>query len=307
MWWILLPIGSAILYTLSAFTDNYLTDVHFKKRDPAPLVLFGAISAIICIGVMVAWRGLDIFGGAGMAAFGLLAAGVIHIVVQLPYYQALKTEDTTGATVLMQAYPVLALVLGVLVLGERISVLQGLAFVLVLVAAMILIAGTRTKRGFKLGIKTGGLIGLACLGWAVGDVIFVVFGRGVEYYEDAYVWFLLGVLGTIVLLGLVRRDWMRVVREFLVEQRSHKMRVVLMNEMFDSMAEMLFRAALLAAPIALVTVTSQSAQMVLTFGLGIGLTLLIPRFGREKLKRRQILIHLIATVLVVVGIVMMKL
>jgi hypothetical protein len=41
--------------------------------------------------------------------------------------------------------------------------------------------------------------------------------------------------------------------------------------------------------------------------MGLLLTLIWPKFGREKLQKKVILVHFIATILVVIGIVLMQL
>lgn len=305
MLWIIFPLAAALLYTLSSFVDNYLTDIYFKKRDPGALILFGIISATIFVVVMAVWRGVDVFLGAGtVAAIGLVIAGAIEALSNLPYYRALKMEDTTGVTILTQLYPVKVLILGMVVLGETISLGQTFAFGLILSAVLLLVFSVRTKRKFRLELRTGALAVLASLGWAVGDTIFVWFARGIEHYEDSYVWFLIGLILATLAMAAVKREWLGAVKEFLMDRRKHKMRIVLVNELLCIMAEMTFRAGLLMAPMALVGVVSTSSQLVMTFGLGILLTIIVPKFGREELERKHVVSHLAATVLTVIGIIL---
>ena len=57
---------------------------------------------------------------------------------------------------------------------------------------------------------------------------------------------------------------------------------------------------------AIVSVTANSSQLILTFVMGIILTHLWPKFGREKLNKHIVRAHLIATVLAVIGIVILQ-
>ena len=68
-----------------------------------------------------------------------------------------------------------------------------------------------------------------------------------------------------------------------------------------------YRGALIAAPtVAIASVASDSAEPIVIFFMGLLLTLIWPKFGREKLQRKTVLVHLIATILVVVGIILLQ-
>jgi hypothetical protein len=68
-----------------------------------------------------------------------------------------------------------------------------------------------------------------------------------------------------------------------------------------------YRAALFMAPsVAVASAASDSSTPIVIFFMGILLTLIWPEFGREKLNRKSIIVHLIATILVVVGIVLIQ-
>ena len=54
------------------------------------------------------------------------------------------------------------------------------------------------------------------------------------------------------------------------------------------------------------SVASDAVEPIVIFFLGLLLTLIWPKFGREKMDRKTIIVHLVATILVVVGIVLMQ-
>lgn len=305
MLWILLPIAAAFFYMMSSFIDNYLTDVHFKRRDPAALVLTGVIAASLSVAVMLAWRGFDLVIGVDwVVAVGVGVAGFLNILAQVMYYRALKVEDTTSVTIFAQLQSVMLLLLGVTLLGEDLTILQLLAFFLILSSAVMLVFNTTTKKKFQMGVKAGVLMLFACVMWAIGDVSFVWFGRGVERFEEIYVWYCLGVLLALGFFTLTTKAWRRAIKCFFSDNRSYKMRVVLTNELFAVAAEMLYRVALLMMPVAIVGVVATSGQLILTFVAGILLTMIVPTFGREKLERKKIFTHVLAIVLVIVGIIL---
>ena len=70
--------------------------------------------------------------------------------------------------------------------------------------------------------------------------------------------------------------------------------------------EFAYRQSLILGVTALASVVANASQLVITFILGIVLSLIWPKFGREKLKRHVIVAHLIAVVLCVVGVIILQ-
>ena len=67
-----------------------------------------------------------------------------------------------------------------------------------------------------------------------------------------------------------------------------------------------YSAPILAPSVAIASVVADSSKPIVIFIMGLILTALWPKFGREKLTRRSIAIHLIATILIVVGIILLQ-
>ena len=79
------------------------------------------------------------------------------------------------------------------------------------------------------------------------------------------------------------------------------------NHVVGFIKEFAYRGALVMAPaVAVASAASDSVTPVVIFFLGIVLSIIWPNFGRENLKRKNVIVHLIATVLVVAGIVMLQ-
>lgn len=66
-------------------------------------------------------------------------------------------------------------------------------------------------------------------------------------------------------------------------------------------------SAMIAAPsIAFASVVADSSKPVVIFLMGIIMTALWPKFGREDLSRRAIITHFVATILIVIGIILLQ-
>lgn len=114
------------------------------------------------------------------------------------------------------------------------------------------------------------------------------------------------VAGNIVLLSLYPK-WRK--RYHYVVKKSHKkvLRPLFLNYVLVIMKNFASYGALtLAHPVALVLVVGDSAKPIVIFLMGIILSYISPKVGREELKFRPIIVHLIATVLLVVGIVILR-
>ena len=67
-----------------------------------------------------------------------------------------------------------------------------------------------------------------------------------------------------------------------------------------------YSALIIAPAMAMASAITKTLMPISVFLLGVVFTILWPSFGREKLDRKTVLVHLVATVLAVVGIILMQ-
>jgi hypothetical protein len=79
-------------------------------------------------------------------ALGLMLAGGINIIGAVFYYKAIQKGDNIDVTIFGQVAPLMSIGLGVLLLGETINANQGLGFVMIMGATLLVIFGTSSKR-----------------------------------------------------------------------------------------------------------------------------------------------------------------
>ena len=94
MLWIILAIIAALLSGISAFLDNYTTDVIFNKKLPqATKVLDGPFYLVVALLIFI------FCGGANFPplfpSLMIFLSGAILALASIPYYYALKNEETT--------------------------------------------------------------------------------------------------------------------------------------------------------------------------------------------------------------------
>ena len=302
--WFVIPIICALLWSFCDFIDNFLVDHYAKRLNPkASQGLF-----IVTGGIVVLGLGLYL-GSAIWTAGNLwlpLLAGAINTFGTVFYWFSLRRSDTTDVTLLMQLSPLLSLCFATLFLGQSISLPQFAGFLLILLAAIVVVLASGAKK-LKFNLKTAGQIAAACTIWVVSDVIFVASAGGSEGVLPNFFWLLVG--GIIMNLGLfaVKKSWRRDLRTYLKRgQLGGKIFWTSLDEALWTIAEFLWRYGMIIAPLAILSVMEGVSRLLITFVLGIVLTLIAPRFGREKLTKKVLAHHAIATVLMVIAIVIIS-
>lgn len=314
MLWVILPIVAAVFYSLVAFIENYLTDRYFRRgKEPDCLTMFSVIGSMVVMVAILIIRQLDVFSGLDFVMIvGLMVCGALNIVATIPYYRAFAYGEATEITILGQLMPVVSLFLAFMFLGDEITPSQLTAFILIFGATMIISSnlGNR-KRKLKWNKKAVGYMVLACVGWSISDVLFVHFARFetenlLGDFLVSFFWLEAGVFASIHIIYALTKDWQREIAGFLKRGLIPKMSMVLLSELFQVVAEFIFRMGLIIMPVAIISVTEGVMRLIVTFALGIILTEIWPLFGREKITKEVVIRHLVATIMAVVGIVLIE-
>lgn len=302
MLWLILAILVALAWSFGAFIDNYNTDVNFKGKLPQGQKVFGAIAyTLTAIIIAIFWPILPM---EITPILLLILSGAISAIASIPYYNALKSENATGATIFIQLAPVLYLVAGWLFLGQEIKPLEIVAFLVVLAAPILVIASTG-KRQKRLEFWAAGLLMIYLLFSVGSNVLFLEVMDGGDFVT-AFFWFMVGKALADVVLVAAFKKWRKRFFAVLKARKGKFMTALVVNQGVYTFAEVAYRMALTLGPVAIVSVVANASMMIITFILGIILTLIWPNFGREKLKKRTVLAHLGATILAVIGIIMLQ-
>jgi hypothetical protein len=177
----------------------------------------------------------------------------------------------------------------------------------VIICAPILIVMTSRKRSRSVKLKAVFFAFLYVLISVIGNLIFVKVNT-----ESINFVFAIGLVlmskGFTDMTIVASQPKLRK-RFFDVNRRSKRRLLIplMMSSITTTVQQFTYRAALVTAPaVAIASVASDSAEPIVIFFMGLLLTLLWPKFGREKLQRKTIMVHLIATMLVVIGVVLLQ-
>lgn len=304
--WLFYAIIFVISDSLRIFIDNYISCDYFKGKMAVSQKYFYCFAFTI-FGVICAFiTGVD-FVNVPLHAYGLfILSGACGVIAGIPYYRALELSESTDYGIFIQLSPIIYLILGWLFLGQTINFIQLIAF-LVIIAAPILIILTTKKRSRKIRLKAALFAFLSVFITAVGAIIFV--GQNtteINFITEMAFVFIGKGLGNIIIMALAPK-WRK--RYHYVVKSSHAkvLRPLSTTFICGIIKDFANNLALILAPsVALVSAISDSSKPIFIFFMGIVFTIIWPRFGREKLNKKTVLVHLIATILVVIGICLIQ-
>ena len=306
MIWLFLVGIATILDSARIFVDNYSSDVYFKGRGSVSQKLFYGYAFIIGAFILAAVTGFDFNANYWLNYLLFFASGLLSGIAGIPYYKALELDDSTNIGIFTQLAPIFYLVIGWFTLGENFSPYQLVAFAVIILAPLLIIATTR-KRSRKIKIKAVFYALLYVLIAVIGNVIFVKENTPDLNFLTEILFVFLGKGVSNLIIVYSRPKWHRRFYAVLKSSRKKVLRPLISNSIIGFTKDIMYRQGLILAPsIAVASAASDSAEPIVIFFMGIVLTLIWPKFGREKLDRKTVIIHLIATILVVAGIVLLQ-
>ncbi len=304
--WLILVAIAVISDSLRIFIDNYSSDVYFKGRGAVSQKLFNGLMFPVVAFVAIAITGFDFSGTDLTTGLLFIFSGLINGFAGVPYYRALELDDSTNIGIFTQLAPVLYLIFGWFLLDQAFSPMQLVAFFVIL-SAPILIVLTSRKKSRKIKIRAVFYAFLYVFIAVMGNVLFVKLNNSEQNFVTNISLVQLGAgianLSIVLSMPKLRRRFKEVNRK----SRHKVLRPLFVNGIIRVIQQFSYNGALIAAPtVAIASVSSDSAEPIVIFFMGLLLTLIWPKFGREKLQRKTVFVHLIATVLVVVGIILLQ-
>lgn len=305
--WFTLVILASIIGALCTFSDNYIADVFFRGRLPQSQKVFLGPAYILTAFAIILLFPIQPIPLTSIII--LLLVGAVTSLSDIPYRIALSKDDTTNVSLLQQISPIFYLIFGRMFLDQEISGWQLLAFIIVIIAPLIIIFSSR-GRNRENKAKTSGLILIKSLLGALAGTLIVKFSQDFDIITVLF-YSTLGRGLFSVFAALLRKNWQHrfknVVRQNHGVKNLHFWFTLSMNHIFRVASSFIYYAALFLAPsVAVASVVAKTLDPIFVFSLGIVLSILWPNFGREKIQRRAILTHFTATTIAVIGIILMQ-
>ena len=311
--WLILTLLCAVFAALASFFDNSIVDNHFNNSRPqAQKCFFGPFYAVVAILIFVFYSIFYGFSSFSLSsALLIILSGAILSLSSIPYYFALKSENTTGAAIFFQLTPIFYLVFGAVFLGEKISPLQLLAFFILLFAPLLIIFSTR-RRGKKLEYKAAAFILVHILILTFSYIFFLLAERnasatGGEIPMALAVAFMLSGRAIFdITLSLSSKKWRKDFSRVMKKSNRRVLFPLFSSGILWTANDVMLRIAMILGQVAVVSAVESVVRLFAIFLFGIVFTIVWPKFGREKLDKRTVLVHFIAIIIAIFGILLVE-
>lgn len=297
MHWFFIALIGPILYTVANHTDKYLISRYLKGGKVGSLIIFSAFFSVVAVPVVIFFHP-DVFNVNFVQAIALALNGTLVVVSVLFYFYALRRDDASSVVPYYQTIPIFAFILSYFILGETVSVEQGIASLVIILGALVL--SFETGRGalrFKRTVVVL-MLGASFL-YAVNGVVFKLIAVDSGFWPATF-WGLIGKIllgiGFVAFVPVYRRQFFAMVKE-------NNFAVLGLNSLSESLfivGESVTQYATLLAPVALVLLVN-AFQPLFVFVSGALLTIFLPKVSQESLRRGVLLQKIIGIALIVVG------
>lgn len=304
--WLLCIAVTVFCSACTIFIDNYISDYYFKGRDANSQKNFFWFPFLIIGIVCLCITGVDFINIPFYVYVMFLLSGAATAVAGIFYYKALEVSDSTDFGIFSQLSPVFYLIMGWLFLNQTINSTQFIAFIIIF-SAPILILLTTKKRSRQVRLRAVLYTIINLLIDAISSILFVKFSNDSINFVTGMGFVYIGKSIGNGLIMLAKPKW-RKRYHFVIKSSHHKAYLSLFASLVVGVANHFAKnlSLVLAPSIAIASAITNSTKPIVIFFLGILFTLLWPRFGREKMTKKVIYIHLIATIIVVLGICLIQ-
>lgn len=295
--WFLIALIGPVLYACANHTDKHLLTKYLKNGEVGSLIIFSSIFGIVALPIVLLIHPA-VFDVTLLQGVVLALNATLTVLAVLLYFYALHEDEATYVVAFYQTIPVFGFILGYFFLGESITLLQGGAAALILLGALTLSFNLdegvpRFKKKVVLYMLAASVL------YAVNGLVFKLVAVNEGYWPSTF-WGLIGKIaagiGFLLFIPVYRKQFLKMVK-------SNKTVVLGLNSLSESffiVAEGVTQYATLLAPLGLVLLVN-SFQPIFVMLLGVFLTLLFPKIGRESLTKKSLVQKAVGIVLLGIG------
>ncbi len=315
MLWAFFPIVAQIFYTSGSYIQNYLTDSAFPKNRAGALIIAYIPRFLVSMLLVFAIFGRLVLVLPLGSALGFVLAGAINVIAAVFFYKAFQAGDAADVLIFNQLSPLISLALGVSILGETISVTQGLGFLLIMAAiAVVVFGGMKKSEQSNPNIKVIAITLTGAFFSVLSDVVYAFFAR--EYTADlnlfakSFFFFELGSALCAVVIFICMPHWRKALKTVFVKSKNRNRNIlaVACDSLLHILAELLYKYGLLIVPIvAMMTAVGKVSNLFVSFFFTVFIGKVFPKFVHSKrITKKVIARYIIASVLIISGILIMN-
>jgi len=296
--WLLFSLLAPLLWAFSNVIDSAARR-HFVKSDLA-MSWLASLTRLPIIPLFFWWGGFQV--PALGTVLWLILAGLLWTLPFILYYKSLAFEETSRVVLFLEFLPMLTMVIAYGFIGEKLTLIQGLAFVVILLGNVL--AAFRRGIGRWHFSKAFALMMLANLGWALGDVLFKKHAAGFDNFFVPAAFYAMGMF-LFALMFCVHPKVLRSMTHPFRGLPSRAWKLIILDEATGLLGTFAFAYALTLGPASLTAVLT-GIQPIAAFLISLVLARTIPEITREEVTKSALSFKGIAFVLVAIGLWMLS-
>jgi uncharacterized membrane protein len=297
MSWFFIALWAPFLLACANHNDKFLLSRYLKEKKIGSIVIFSSLLSGLAI-LIVFFIQPNVYDISFVQASAVVATGMLSVLAAVCYLNALDLDEASFVTPFYQTAPIFAYFLGYFILGETITLAQGIGSLVIIVGALAL-SFEFGRRGLRFKRNVVALMLAASFLSAINGVIFKLIAVDKGFWVSLFWGFVGQVMAGLILLVCVpsyRRDFLGLFKQ----QKVAVFGLIASSKILFSVSEAVTLYATLLAPVALVLLVN-SFQHLFVFTLGIVLTLFFPRVAKESLGRMKMLQKGVGIGLLLVG------
>lgn len=230
----------------------------------------------------------------------LLLASALYTLGTLPYIKAMKIEEVTRLNILWNTIPIFTLILGWLLIGDKISGRELMAM-LFLISGAVIASLKNEASSFKLSKAFWPMI-VACILYSAYAVVVRFLTKELSFYSIFFWTTLFNALMVLVCLGYreVRNDLIKDVKNSSIKFFL----IFLIVVVISNIGTFLNQWALSIKSGSLVY-SFEGFQVLFVFFLSLVAAKIFPGFIAESLDKKDLIIKFVAFLIVMVGLILL--
>ncbi|MFH1896094.1 MAG: EamA family transporter [bacterium] len=295
--WFLIALIPPALWSATNHIDKYLVSRFFKETGVGALVVFSSLIGLPLLPLIAFFRP-EVLSFSPTSIL-IVINGFLYILAILPYFYAIRKDETSICVPLFQLIPVFSYVLAYMILGETLTNNQLLGGLLVVSGAIGMSLDLSDGKRIKFKKEVFWLMTLSSVIFALNFLFFKYFAIQSSFWFASfweYIGFAIFAFLLIIFVRSYREQFVTVIKTNGILALSLNG----VNEIVNIIAKVSFNFASLLTPIT-VTWVVNGFQPSFVFAYGIVLTLLFPKIVKEDIRRRSLIQKILAIVVMFVG------
>lgn len=267
-----------LLYACCNQIDKVLLQRYFKDDGVETLMVISALLSILIV-PFVLYLDPSVLETGLFEISVLVFVGILNLVLLWAYLRAMSEEEPTVVIIFYSLTSVMGLILGNLILGETISLLQGVAMGVIIIGSFVMTIAADEDGKIKIKPKTLLYMLVASFCWAAESTLFKWVALEENVYRSLF-WESLTMTFCGVLMLVFLPSWRK---SFVNKLRVHSVPVLGLNVLNEALyvagnAAASFMVVLI--PVA-INLLMNSFQPIFVFLVGLLINAFIPSVKTE--------------------------